>query len=74
MFWALVCVSVLGRCCRLLFLLYSCLLLLRDPVLRPLILGLLELVLSLVVGVVLGVQLTVYGALQKKRSRRNNTI
>lgn len=71
MFWALVCVSVLGWRCRLLFLLYSCLLLvlLRDPVLRPLILCLLELVLSLVVGVILGVQLTVYGTLQKKRSR-----
>lgn len=72
MFWALVCVSVLGWRCRLLFLLYSCLLLLLllpDPVLQLVILGLLELVLSLVVGVILGVQLTVYGTLQKKRSR-----
>lgn len=71
MFLPQVRVSVLGRRCRLLlllFLLYR-LLLFHDPVLRPLILSLLELILSLVVGVVLGVQLTIDGTLEKKRSQ-----
>lgn len=62
-----VCVSVLGWCCRLLFLFYHLLFLLRDPVVVLVLFGLLKLVLSLVVGVVLGVQLTV-NTLQMKRS------
>lgn len=63
---AWVCVCALGWHCRLL-LLYHLLLLFCDPVLRPLVLGLLELILTLVVGVVLGVQLAVYATLQKKK-------
>lgn len=63
LFGALMRVDVVDRCRRLLFLFGRISVHFGNPVLRPVVLGLVKLVLSLVVGVVLWVQVALYIAL-----------